>query len=88
VVRYDADLSHLPDEKREWLRIALVAAQQLVHQCLREPVSLTSLPAKVIDQRSVAWAAVLILCVNLCADKVPPLTCRRESRTTSGHLHV
>ncbi|RSH80119.1 hypothetical protein EHS25_007321 [Saitozyma podzolica] len=38
VVRYDADLSHLPDEKREWLRIALVAAQQLVHQCLREPL--------------------------------------------------
>jgi hypothetical protein len=49
VVRYDADLSHLPDEKREWLRIALVAAQQLVHQCLREPVSVTSLPPKVAE---------------------------------------
>ena len=39
VTRFDEEIQHLPEEKLGWLQLALLAAQQLVHQCLRQPVS-------------------------------------------------
>ncbi|ORX36270.1 hypothetical protein BD324DRAFT_628117 [Kockovaella imperatae] len=38
VARFDEEILSLPEEKLGWLRLALLAAQQLVHQCLRQPL--------------------------------------------------